>query len=133
MVFGIPFQVRDTQKSMRDATRRLAAALPADTSRVAAYRLDETGRAIFEFYAGVVLTPLDTPRDVNNYHIRELAAPAIAEILAGTHPDYSSILARENRPEGRVWSLGAEVATEVLDEETYYYLAAPTPPTPAAD
>ena len=125
VLFAVPFQARDTQKSMRAATLRIAAALPADTSRTAAYRLDETARSVLEFYAGVILRPLDVPRDAHNYQDKELAAPVIAEILSGNHPDYSSILARAKRPRDKIWPPSAEVLSETLDGEPFHFLSAP--------
>ena len=109
---------------MREATLRIAAALPPDTSRVASYRLDETGRAVLEFYAGIVLEPLDTPLDGKNRQIPELAAPVIADILSGNHPRFSGILARVQDASDIVWPRSAEVATVMLEGAPHCVLAA---------
>ena len=126
VLFAVPYQARDTQKSMRAATLRIAAALPADTSRVAACRLDETARALLEFHAGIVLSPLDVPHTDRHLPARELAAPAIAEVLSGVHPRFTSVLAEAHRDRDIIWLPAAEAARSVLPGDgTFYYLVPP--------
>lgn len=124
LVFGVPFQARDARESMREPVLRIAAALPPDTSRVASYRLDETGRAVLEFYAGIVLEPLDTPRDGKNRQIPELAAATIADILSGRHPRFSCILAQVQDSRDIVWPRSAEVASALFDGASHCVLSA---------
>jgi 4-amino-4-deoxy-L-arabinose transferase-like glycosyltransferase len=126
-VFAVPFQAIDAGKSIRAATLRIASALPSDTSRVAAYRLDETSRAALEYYAGVVLAPLDIPRDSNNVPIRELAAPAIEQILVGAHPRFTAILAQARRSRDKIWPPEAEAASATLSGSRHVYFLAPQP------
>ena len=130
VLFAVPYQARDTRKSMRAATLRIAAALPADTSRVAAYHLDETARALLEFHAGIVLAPLDVPSADKHFPDHSAAAPVIARVLSGTHPRFTSILAETHDPAEIHWPPSAEAARSSLpDNGTLYYLA----PSPASE
>ena len=126
VLFAVPYQARDTRKSMRAATLRIAAALPADTSRVAAYHLDETARALLEFHAGIVLAPLDVPSADKHFPDHSAAAPVIARVLSGTHPRFTSILAETHDPAEIHWPPSAESARSSLpDNGTLYYLSPP--------
>ena len=128
-LFAVPFQVIDASKSLRAPTLQIASALPADTSRTAAYHLDETARASLEYYAGIVLPDLGVPRDANNSPIKELAAPVIARILAGTHPDYTTVLSQARRDRDKAWPPSAESAHVLLGGKRHLYLLSP-PPSP---
>ena len=129
-VFAVPFQAVDAAKSMQAAARQIAAALPADPSRTAAYHLDETARAALEYYAGVILEPLDVPRDANNSPVKELAAPVIARILDGKDPDYGTVLAQARRDRDKIWPPSAEAAHVVLGGRRNLYFLAPPPDAP---
>ena len=123
VLFAVPYQARDTQKSMRAATLRIAAALPADTTRTAAYHLDETARSLLEFHAGIVLAPLDVPSADKHFPDPEAAAPVIAQVLSGTHPRFTSILAETHDPHAINWPPSAEASRSSLpDNGTLYYL-----------
>lgn len=128
VVFAVPFQVIDASKSLRAPTLQIAAALPSDTSHTAAYHLDETSRAALEYYAGVVLAPLDVPRDANNTPIRELAPPVIDQVLSGAHPRFTSILAQAKRPRDKIWPPAAESPPVLLGSRSLYLLTAPPSP-----
>lgn len=129
-VFAVPFQATDAAKSMRAAALRIAAALPSDTSRTATYHLDETARAALEYYAGVVLPPLDVPRDANNAPVKELAAPVVAAILAGEDPAYGTVLAQARRDRDKIWPPEAEAAHALLGGRRHLYFLAPPPDAP---
>jgi 4-amino-4-deoxy-L-arabinose transferase-like glycosyltransferase len=124
VIFAVPYQARDTRKSMRAATLRMAAALPADTSRTAAYRLDETARALLHFYAGVVLVPLDVSHVPPHLPGGELATSAVSLVLSGKHPRFNAILAEAHHVRDRHWPHSAEAARSSLPGNgTLYYLA----------
>ena len=85
----------------------------------------KTARAALEYYVGITLPDLGVPRDANNAPIKELAAPVIAQILAGTHPDYTSVLACARRDRDKVWPPSAESAHILLGGKRHLYLLAP--------
>ena len=130
-VFAVPFQAADASKSMRASALRIAAALPADTSRTATYHLDETARAALEYYAGVVLRPLDVPHDAHNAPIKELAAPIVARILAGQDPSCTAIVAQARRDRDKIWPPEAESASATFSGSRRIYLLSTTPTAPA--
>ena len=128
VLFAVPYQARNTEKSMRAATLLIAAALPADTTRTAAYHLDETARSLLEFHSGIVLSPLDVPSANKHFPDPAAAAPVIAQILSGTHPRFTSILAETHEPHDINWPPAAEAArTSIPGTGTLYYLAPPSP------
>ena len=127
VVFGIPFQAIDAHKSMREGTLHIAAALPAVTSRTGGYHLDETARAALQFYAGVVIRPLDVPCDANLAPIKELAEPVIARILEGRDPDFTTVLAAARRDRDKIWPPSAEAASATLSGKRRLFFLAPTP------
>ena len=122
-VFAVPFQAIDAAKSLREPALRIAAALPADTTRTAAWHLDETARAALEYYAGVVLPPLALPPDTD-------PAAAISRILSGAHPDYTTVLACARRDRDKAWSPSAEASHVLLGGKRNLYLLVP-PATPS--
>ncbi|MBR3583029.1 MAG: glycosyltransferase family 39 protein [Kiritimatiellae bacterium] len=126
-VFAVPFQAIDAHKSMREGTLRIAAALPADTSRTGGYHLDETARAALQFYAGVVIRPLDIPCDANLAPIKELAEPIIARILEGRDGDFTTVLAAARRDRDKIWPPSAEAAAATLSGRRRLFFLAPTP------
>ena len=119
VVFAVPFQAIDAGKSLREPALRIAAALPADTTRTAAYHLDETARASLEYYAGVVLPPLSLPPDAD-------PSASISRILSGDNPDYTTVLACARRDRDKAWPPSAEAAHELLGGKRHLYLLAPT-------
>lgn len=128
VIFAVPYQARDAKKSMRAQTLRIAAALPADTTRTAAYHLDETGRALLQYYAGIVLAPLDVPSADRHFPDPAAAAPVIAQVLSGTHPRFTSILTETHDPREIHWPPSAESARFPLPGNgTLYYLSPPPP------
>lgn len=125
-VFGVPFQAIDEHKSMREGTLRIAAALPADTSRTGGYHLDETARAALQFYAGVVIRPIDVPCDANLAPIKELAEPVVARILDGRDGDFTTVLAAARRDRDKIWPPSAEAASATLSgRRRLFFLARP--------
>lgn len=90
------FPVIDREKDYEPAVRRLAAAaadLPA--GRLAGWRLDETTRALFSYYAGLTIP------DLADRFLPPVDRERVAAILAGEDADYDAVLfllKRQNFP-----------------------------------
>lgn len=130
LIYGVPFQAIDAGKSMRDATLRMADALPSSPdarARIAAYHLDETTRAALEFYAGIVLPRLPVASDFNGAPLREESQPMIARILKNQHPDFSGVLAFARRDTDKIWPADSERICVHLSKKRHLYYLTPAP------
>ncbi len=128
-VFGVPFRAVDAGKSMREATLRFAAELPSDTSRTAAFRLDETARADLEYYAGVVFPPAA----ISPWTPPGEAAEYVDGILSGKNPDFSSVVVAARHDRDKFWPPEAEAVRGRLGGKRHVYFLAPAVPAPGED